>query len=383
MAEDRYDVVVVGAGVAGCIAARELAPDHDVLVLDRTGVAAEATGLSAGLVSPTLFYGDLPDAARYANAFFREFDGTRQFSFTERERLDLVREDAVAAARETADRLSGHGFPVSCLSGDEAERRHPSIDAGDFGGALLYGDTGWVDPYSYATALKADAESRGARFETGVTVTGIREEAGSVAGVDTDEGFRGADRVVAAAGWRTGDLLGDDVALPVRPYRTQVVVLEPDDDLPGDFPLLRIGSEELYVRPEHNGDLLVGGSHETLDDPRGAGRHADEEFQMQVADALPRFLDGFERAGVVNDWAGVDTGTPDGRPVVDAPDRAPDGLVVATGFNGLGVTISPVAGAIVRGLVTGERPPVDPEPFGLDRLERGDGAFDIHYTSEI
>jgi len=383
MTEDDYDVIVVGAGVTGCVAARELAADHDVLVLDRTGVAAEATGLSAGLVSPTLFYGDLPGAARYANDYFREFDGTARFSFTERERFDLVGEDDIAAARETADRLSAEGFPVSYLDADAAERRHPSIDASDFGGAVLYGDTGWVDPYSYATALKADAESRGVRFETGVTVTGIRDEAGAVAGVDTDAGSRSADRVVVAAGWRTGDLLGDEVALPVRPYRTQVVVLAPDDELPEDFPLLRVGSEALYVRPEHNGDLLVGGSHETLADPRGADRNADEEFRMQVADALPRFLDGFERAGVVNDWAGVDTGTPDGRPIIDAPDRAPDGLIVAAGFNGLGVTISPVAGALVRGLVTGERPPFDPEPFGLDRIERGDGAFDIRYTSEI
>lgn len=383
MGESHHDVVIVGAGVIGSIAARELAPDHDVLVVDRTGVAAEATGLSAGLVSPTLFYGDIPDAARHANEFFREFDGTHQFSFTERERLDLVRGDRLEAARETVDQLTAEGFPVSYLSADEAEQRHPSFDVSRFDGAVLYGDTGWVDPYSYATALKEDAEAHGARFETGVTVTDVLDERGEVTGVETDDGVRGADHVVVAAGWRTDELLGDDLDLPARPYRTQVVVLELDDGLPDDFPLVRVGSQELYMRPEHNGDLLVGGSHHTLDEPRGASRNADEEFQMQVADVVPTFLNGFDRAGIVNDWAGVDTGTSDGRPIVDTPEQGPDGLVVATGFNGLGVTISPVAGALVRGLVTDESPPFPVDPFRLNRFESADGTFDIHYTSEI
>jgi sarcosine oxidase subunit beta len=248
---------------------------------------------------------------------------------------------------------------------------------------VLYGDTGWVDPYSFTNALKAAAEADGARFETGVTVTDVLEADGRVTGVETDDGVRRADDVVLAAGWRTGDLLGDDVQLPVRPYRTQVVVLEPDTDLPDDFPLIRVGSEELYMRPEHNGDLLVGGSHHTLDDPPGASGQADEEFQMQVASVLPEFVDGFERAGVVNDWAGVDTGTPDGRPVIDAPEGTPEGLVVAAGFNGLGVTVSPAAGAAVRGLVTGEDPGFDDSAFRLDRLAGEDGNVDIHYTSDI
>lgn len=383
MSEEPHDVIIVGAGVTGCVAARALAPDHDVLVVDRTGVAAEATGLSAGLVSPTLFYGDLPDVARYANAFFREFDGTAQFSFTERDRLDLVRRDEVEEARKTVDRLATDGFPVSYLDAEAVEQRCPTVDTSRFAGAVLYDDTGWVDPYSYATALKTDAEAHGARFETDVTVTGVLEESGEVAGVATTNGNRRADRVVVAAGWRTNELLDDDLALPVRPYRTQVVVLEPNDELPDDFPLIRVGSQELYMRPEHNGDLLVGGSHHTLEDPVSASRNADEEFQMQVADVVPELLDGFDRAGFVNDWAGVDTGTPDGRPVIDTPQQGPDGLVVATGFNGLGITISPAAGATVRGLVTGETLPFDSSPFRLDRIESDAGSFDIHYTSEI
>lgn len=46
-----YDVVVVGAGVVGCISAYQLAPDHDILVLDAGQVAGETTGRSSGLIT--------------------------------------------------------------------------------------------------------------------------------------------------------------------------------------------------------------------------------------------------------------------------------------------------------------------------------------------
>lgn len=381
MSVDHHDVVIIGAGVIGCIAARELTPDYDVLVLDRTGVAAGATGLSAGLVSPTLFYGNLPDVARYANNFFREFDGTCQFSFTERDRLDFVCEDDVKEAQETVDRLSRDDFPISYLNAEEVEEDYPLLDMNGFAGAVLYADTGWVDPYSYTTALKKDAETNGASFKSGITVTGILEEDGKVIGVKTDNELYPADHVIVAAGWRTTELLSDHFSLPVRPYRTQVAVLHPNNTLPDTFPLVRIGSQDLYIRPEHNGDLLVGGSHHALDDPMSASQDADEEFQMHVADVIPDLLNGFNRVGFVNDWAGVDTGTPDTFPIIDSPEKGLDGLIVATGFNGLGITISPVAGAIIRGLVTGESLPFDLTPFQLDRI--GIDNFDITYTSEM
>ena len=174
------EVLIVGAGVIGCAIARELALDHEVRVLDRNGVAGGATGRSAGLIAPTLFFGNLPETARYANAFFERFDGTGEFSFTRRERLDLVgagvdtdsagsegdegstggegaagnEADEERKARKRAARLYEQGFPVRYLDGAAIEARHPAFDADSFAGAVRYGDTGWVDPYTYTIELR-------------------------------------------------------------------------------------------------------------------------------------------------------------------------------------------------------------------------------------
>lgn len=177
------DTVVVGAGIAGCMAARELAADRDVLVLDRSGVAAAATGRAAGLVAPTLFFGDFPDVARHANAFVREFDGSGEFEFARRDRVDLATAVEMVEAAETAETRAADGFPVSFLDAETVCERHPDLTMDGFAGAVEYRDTGWVDPYSYATTLAGAAADRGATVETGVDVTGLLVEDGVVAGV--------------------------------------------------------------------------------------------------------------------------------------------------------------------------------------------------------
>ena len=359
-----YDAVVVGAGVAGTVAARELASDHDVLVLDPASVGAGATGRSAGLIAPSLFFGEHPEMARHMNEFFRAFDGTGQFRFTERDRVDLVAEGedgGAKAARSDAERRRDAGFPVEYIDASTVRERYPQIRTEGFVGAIEYRDTGWIDPYSYANALAESAR------------------------VETPAGKVKADKVVAAAGWRTRKLLAEHLTLPVRPYRTQCLVLDPDEPLGPDFPLIRVGSEHLYMRPEHNGDLLVGGGQELLEasEAETADTDTDAEFRRQVAEQLPDIVEGFEHAGIVNGWAGIDGGTPDAYPIIDAPSEAPEGLAVATGFNGLGIMLSPVVGPAIRQLLLGDPAQFALSSFELDRFDDRHDSFTIRSTSEV
>ena len=370
--ETAVDVVVVGAGVIGCAIADALAADHDVLVLDRSGVAEGATGRAAGVITPTLFYGDHPDVARHANAFFREFDGTHGFEFTQRRRYDYVTEDDVQSARTRADELAGNGFPVTYLDTDAVESEAPRLRLDEFAGAVRYDDAGWVDPYMLAVALKRRATERGATFDLDKHVESVSSNT-----VELSDGEVRANHVVVAAGFHTPDLLGR--ALPIQAYRTQCIVLEPSEPLDDEFPIGRVGSEHLYFRPEHNGDLLVGGSHDIVSDPEGVSRQADESFVNDVALTVPGLVHGFEDAGLVNGWAGVDSATPDARPILDEV----DGVFVAAGFNGLGVLASPIAAETIRSLLTGESSAFDVTPFALDRFSDHDSNFDLRTTSDV
>ncbi|ADD07470.1 FAD-dependent oxidoreductase (plasmid) [Natrialba magadii ATCC 43099] len=381
--KERDHVVIVGAGVAGCHAARNLAVDHEVTVLDRSGIAAEATGLSAGIIAPTLFYSDAPDVARHANDFFREFDDSHGFTFTKRDRIDVMTEAEATEAQELASRLSDEGFPVAYRDSSAVTERYPQFNLAEFAGAVMYEDTGWVDPYTYATALQSAARERGATFELDAEVTDLVSDGGDVSGVETASGTIEADAVVIAAGWRTSSLLPDGVDVQIRPYRTQVVVLEPEEQLSSEFPLGRVGSEHIYFRPEHNGDLLIGGGHYPIDDPASYTTDVDESFRLDIADFVPEFVDGFDDAGFVNGWAGIDTASPDTRPIIDAPRDAPDGLLVAAGFNGLGIMTSPVVGPTVRERLTGESPSFSTDLFAADRFGDVSESFEYVSTSDV
>lgn len=380
MTRENADVVIVGGGVSGCAIARSLAPERDVLVLEREGIATGgATALAAGEVTMTPSYSDRPAVANHAMDFFRAFDGTGAFSFHERQSVELVESDREGEARRRADRLSAAGFPVSFLEPAAAEDLYPRLSLGEFAGVLRHEDTGFVDPYTFAMELQSVAADLGARFETDRTVTDVRVADGAVLGVETESGTIDADQVVVAAGWRSQDLLAGLIEVPIRPYRTQVVVLEPEPPVDRSVPMGWIPGRHVYFRPEINGDLVVGGWSFAEANPEEASANEDEEFRDHVADLVPTFLEDFDRAGFVDGWAGVDAATPDTRPIVDAPPDAPDGLVIATGFHGRGIMTAPVTATVVRELLLDEELSLPHDAFELDRFDSR--SRDFRFTS--
>ncbi|MFW6265764.1 MAG: NAD(P)/FAD-dependent oxidoreductase, partial [Halanaeroarchaeum sp.] len=337
--------------------------------------------LAAGEVTMTPSYADVPSIATHAMAFFRDYDGTGAFTFHERPSVELVPPDREGEARRRADRLSAAGFPVSFREPGVVEADHPRLSLEEFAGAVRHEDTGFLDPYTLTVELQRDAERRGATFQTGRTVTDVRVEDGAVTGVQTAAGRIDADQVVVAAGWRTRDLLDGVLDIPIRAYRTQVVVLEPEPGMDDSFPMGWIPGRHVYFRPEINGDLVVGGYSFAEDDPERASEQEDEAFRDHVASLVPTFIDDFDRAGFVDGWAGIDAATPDTRPIVDAPEDGPDGLVVATGFHGRGVMTAPVTATVARDLLLEEDSSLPHDPFALDRFDSRSADFPFYSIS--
>ena len=376
---EHTEVAVVGAGVVGCAIARSLAPDHDVTVIERGQVAGGATGKASGIISPQLEYEFAPEAAEHALAFVERYDGHRNVDYTERPFVLLVAPDQTADARAYADLVSSNGFEATYLDSDAIEERFPDVfDLSTFAGGIVVERSGWLDPYTFSTALLEDALEQGARLETGTEVEAIRGTNDRVDGVETANDRIRADTVVVAAGWRTRPLLADIVEVPVRPERYQTVNLETDRELDERFPMASASDPSHYWRPEHNGDLHVGGGAHFVTQPGAVQTNADETFLREVAMATPDRIKGLDTARVASDdvCPTGDAVTPDRYPVLDAPAVAPDGLVVATGFSGYGVMASPFAGATVRSLVTDEEPPFSTAHFSLGRFENRSADFE-------
>ena len=372
---DSERVVVVGAGVSGLAAARELVPDHEVLVLDAGGVAADTSSRASGMISLSLE--PIPDSwATFAREAFRDLDGRGVFSFAERETVRLVREGADPPEPADSGTLGFHA-PA------ELRDRYPDSfgDLSGYAGGVVYDGTGYLDALDYAMTLKWDAERAGAAVFRDHAVTGLRVEDGRVAGVETEYGPVDADHVVYATGWRTRDLLAEHVELPVRPMRWNAVVVEPTEPLPETCPLGSEGESRTYWRPTARGDVLIGGNEHLLADPEGTPMGVDGSFRDLVFEEVAPLLRGVAEGRLQREdcCPTADSASPDGLPIVDAPTEAPDGLVAVTGLHGRGVMLSPVVGRTVRSLVTGEAAPFPVDPLRLDRFE--DRSADFEYLS--
>lgn len=367
-ATDRYEVVVIGGGIAGVSGARELAEDHDVLVLERGQIAGGATGHASGLVTVVADYAERPEAARYSIDQFRADDGTGRFSFYERPFVQLRTEPELSELRETAAAFRDRGFSVRAHDKASLEAAYPGVfDLGDHAGAVEFDEAGWVDPYTYARTIAEEAMDSGADVSTGTAVEGITVSDGAVSGVETDDGSVRTDQVVVAAGWRTPRIAGVD--LPVRPFRYQTANLRTKAEVT-PYPIAWDQDSRLYWRPERDGELHVGGRAYYVTDPGATRRSTTEGFTRLVATTVPERLPELDDARfATNDTCpSGDSATPDGYPIVDRPAAAPEGLAVATGLHGFGIMAAPAVGRAIRAVVADEDAPFPLEPYRHDRF---------------
>lgn len=375
--------VVVGAGVAGCAVARTLAQSHDVAVLEAGSIGGGASGRAAGLITVRTAYAERPSVGQYALEAFKSYDGSHSFDYHETPSYELRHEANPSdwGIEETIAYYSDAELPVERLGPDELREAIPGIDTSDIDCGIEIGETGWVDPHSLVMAYKRDAEEAGVEFRTNTQVTNLQlaQKNGeqTVCGVETPDASLDAEIVVLATGWATSDLLPEAVSVPLRPYRTQCVVVEFPDKR--SLPMGWVPSADIYFRPtETPGQLLVGGGSAHEDNPETASREADASFRREAAAFVEElFVEGGD-ARVIDEWAGIDVTTPDGFPILDIPAESPDGLVLATGLHGRGIMTAPLIGPVIESLVTDEDSPVSTDRFQVNRFD--DPADDFEFV---
>lgn len=358
-----YDTIIVGSGIAGLSAAYRLAPDHDVLVVDRAGIGEGTSSRASGVLTAPVDYPDQPEWAAHATEFFRDLDGVGTFDWIDREYVRGVRPDDRDNAEESTA-VDG----VEIVDVDEYDDVFD--DDAPYDRALVWDGCGYCDVDDLLATLYSETSRRGVEFRPDTTVTSVRVEDGAATAVETEYGIIEADTVVVAAGSATRDLLAEVLELPIRKFTWNVAYL--DADLNDGYPMGGDPRYGAYWRGTDDGHLLVGVEHRYESEPPSE----EEAF----GDRLDAFI-GAELGGLLADVdAGTDVvryeacpmadaTTPDAKAIIDAPGEGPDDLVVAAGFHGAGVMAAGSIGTAIRSLVTGEEAPFALDPFRLDRFD--------------
>jgi glycine/D-amino acid oxidase-like deaminating enzyme len=344
------EIVIVGGGAMGASVAwhlRELGIT-DVILLERDSLASGSTSRSAGGIR-TQFSDELNvRIALRSLAEFERMDGIelRQWGYL----FLLDRKEDVAQFRTALELQHRLGVPSRALSVDEALAIVPALDPEGLLGATYCELDGYASPESVVQWY-----ARGIDVRQGCEVTGIRVEAGRIAGVETTKGDIACGTVVCCAGaWSREVAALAGVELPVEGEQRFMWFSPEDGGLPERLPLTIDFTTSFYFHREGPG-LVFGGKE-----------HALEDVAEHAARRLPILVD----LPVQSSWWGYYEMSPDHNALVGRA-AEPEGFFYATGFSGHGFQQAPAVGEHLAELVTGREPTLDLAAFDAARFERG------------
>jgi sarcosine oxidase, subunit beta len=351
VALERVEVVILGAGIAGCALAYHLARRSvgPTMVYDPRTPAAGASGRAAGVVTEQLWNEWDVAVTREARTEYAELAARHDpAAFTANGFVRwTARKDAAPVLTAAVGRLRGWGVDVRSMDPGELAKRVPWGRFDDVEGAIFSPGDAVVTPSTITEIYAEEARHAGVDFELGTPFGRAAWADGAWAVEVGGRTLRATRLVVAAGAWSKRLLLGLGHPLPLAPYRTQAATLRPSPGGPEVFPSAHDIDLDVYARPEGNGRILAGDGTELIEvDPDRTPSGGDEQFLGHLAETFASRFPGWADAELVRAWSGVCTSTPDRRPFVGPIDAAP-GLVALVGFNGFGVMR---AGGVARRL---------------------------------
>ncbi len=379
----RYDVIIVGAGVVGCLIARALARyDLSILLLDKASDVGEGT-TKANTAIVHAGYDAKPGTlkARFNVAGNPMFDQLCDDLDVEFDRCGTyvvgVSEQDLDTLRELYERGLENDVPgMEIIDGEEMRRREPSV-VEDTVGALYSATGGIVDPFALTFAAAENAVVNGVELmlETEV-IDFLTGPQGGITGVVTDQGqFRGQWTVISAGLW--ADELMHKAGLDsfkITPRKGEYYVL---DRLAGEivhnvlFPCPTPISKGILVTRTIHGNVMLGPNANQIEDKNDLA--TTPEGLEEVMQGALQLVPDLDRNLVIRTFAGLRAGGNTGDFVIERPDEVP-GLVVLAGIESPGLTSSPaIAEYVVEllsdgGLVLEQRPAYQATRKGIPRF---------------
>lgn len=368
-------VAIVGGGILGAAAAHALhrRGEDDVVLLERMGPAAGATGLGAGVLSHVTW--DPRNIRLVARSLevYREAAATPEpvnLPSDEPGSLTLVPPDRQDAARRILRLLETNDVEADLVDPDALEA--PAADEVEVPPdhrVLRCPADAWFHPPAAVRRLLGEAHVEGGQMVRWFTPVDRIAEGPRV--VLKDGRAVDAEHVLVAAGpWTPNLLERSDLPVPVTGYTAQaaaVAWMPPDG-----FPLVHDAGAGVYATPRGHGRLVVGDG--TRLEPRRPGLRdemddgADRAFLEEVAAALDQRVPAAARCPVLDAWSGLEAATPDRHPLA-GPDPRREGLHLLVGGNGFGFMRAPaLAEAVVQGILDGSLPD-DVRRFAPERFE--------------
>lgn len=347
-------VAVIGAGIVGASIAYNLSKRGcDVVLVDRQGPAAQASGNSFAWINATYF--DMPPSyfalrTHSLNEYLRlsqdvdisvHWGGSLEWYHTDERQKEVA--DGVR-------RIQAYGAPTWIVDSHEVAHLEPNLELNGDRKVAWCSRDGAVHPGDATRALVSHAVQNGATTVFPATVTGLRERrTGRL--VETDVETFEVDLVVVAAGIGANDIaamagLGTKL---IRPPTPGIIVTT--------RPMKQLINAVAYTTDTHfhqlnDGRVIIGEKA----GPPSTDQHLvylterpnsypSAELAMQhavrIIDIAKRYVPEFSKAEIESVGVGWRPLPVDGLPIIGRPENAP-GIYLASTHSG--VTLAPIVG---------------------------------------
>jgi glycine oxidase len=223
-------------------------------------------------------------------------------------------------------------------------------------------DEGSLDPNDVREALPAAFVAAGGKLLEETEMLSVESVTGGVV-VQTSRKLVSAGMFVNCRGAWSGEGAGEPEhglgRLPVAPVKGQMANLRCQPEQ------LRcvVRAPGIYLVPRGDGRVTIGATIEHV----GFDETVQEPSVRRMAEAALSLLPEAEAPPLMDMWAGLRPGTPDGLPILGAADEKH--CWHATGHYRDGILLAPVTARVMAQAMAGETPDVALEAYALGRFQ--------------
>ena len=373
------DVLIIGGGVSGCAAARELSRFRLKIVLLEKGpdIASGTSGANSAIVHAG--YDTLPGSLKAVlnvrgNAMFDQLSGELDVPFLRNGSLVLCFDrNELPKLEELAARGRENGVPgLEILDGRRLHEMEPHVSPQ--AAAALYAPTGGiVCPYEFTLALAENALHNDAEFRFGTRVTGLEKTDGGFL-VHTSDGDLQARMVINAAGLYADEINNMVSAhkLHIIPRKGEYCLFDRSAGLLANHTLFQLPTamgKGVLVTRTVDGNLLVGPSAADQSDKTDVS--TTREGIDSILKAAERTIGRLPMKQVITSFAGLRAHGGEDFVIGEAPD-AP-GFINIASIESPGLSASPAIAQMVAEMVVSRlhpqaNPDFDPVRRGIPRF---------------
>jgi sarcosine oxidase subunit beta len=395
-----FDVIIIGAGIAGSSAAFHLAENSSlkILLIDKNNVSSGASGLNAGHISSTGL-GNNPDMQSYLThgslEIFKSFQIDRGYDieFRQSGSLSVIQtEEQYKFNLTNVLSLKSKDLNVDLISAKQAKSIEPDIND-NMEGYIYYPLRAQADPVKSTNAFAKEAIKLGAKLKTNEEVTNILYKNDNTYEIITKNNQYSSNKLIIATGaWSNKLFQSLELDIPIIPVRGQMwsskslppsiftaisatqssydwsIKNTDDENNPPD--LTHIKGERitrhLYGRQRKNGEIIFGGDRENVGFTDKLDFNGIESNKNHVSELFP-FISRIE---IDRAWSGFMPFSIDGKPIIGKIPRYKN-LYIVSGLASSGFGRGPMAGKYISEIVLTDHSPnilKDAEPSRFDQL---------------